>query len=54
MDNYGPLPDSITTDVQNAIYKLMRHLEVISGVRVEKVCQDFVYIITYLLICYQN
>ncbi|XP_012060687.1 PREDICTED: fatty-acid amide hydrolase 2-A [Atta cephalotes] len=37
MDNYGPLPDSITTDVQNAIYKLMRHLEVISGVRVEKV-----------------
>ncbi|KAG5315646.1 FAAH2 hydrolase, partial [Pseudoatta argentina] len=37
MDNCGPIPDSITTDVQNAIYKLMRHLEVISGVRVEKV-----------------
>ncbi|EGI66814.1 PREDICTED: fatty-acid amide hydrolase 2-A-like [Acromyrmex echinatior] len=37
MDNCGPIPDSITTDVQNVIYKLKRHLEVISGARVEKV-----------------
>ncbi|XP_018300115.1 fatty-acid amide hydrolase 2-A isoform X1 [Mycetomoellerius zeteki] len=37
MDNYGPVPDSMTTDVKDAIYKLMRHLEAISGVKVEKV-----------------
>ncbi|XP_077265328.1 fatty-acid amide hydrolase 2-A-like [Temnothorax americanus] len=36
MDDYGPVPSSLTTDVKDAISKLMRHLEDSSHVQVQK------------------
>ncbi|XP_018402299.1 PREDICTED: fatty-acid amide hydrolase 2-A [Cyphomyrmex costatus] len=36
MDNYGPSTGSIATEIKDAISKLIKHLEIISGVKVEK------------------
>ncbi|KAL0132901.1 hypothetical protein PUN28_000555 [Cardiocondyla obscurior] len=36
MDDYGPMPGSMTADVKCAIYKLMRHLEETRDVKVQK------------------
>lgn len=36
MDNCGPYPSSMTADVKDAIYKLIRHLDAIDGIKVQK------------------
>ncbi|XP_025988777.2 fatty-acid amide hydrolase 2-A [Solenopsis invicta] len=36
MDNYGPMPPSMTADVKNSIYKLVQYLETI-GIKVQHV-----------------
>lgn len=37
MDNYGPVPNSLTPDVKDAIDKLVRHLDE-TGIKVQNVC----------------
>jgi len=36
VDDFGPFPNSITSDVKDAIYDVMRHLEATSSVKVQK------------------
>lgn len=38
MDDYGPISGSVTTDVKEAIYKLIKQLDAIGEVKVQKVC----------------
>lgn len=44
MDDYGPISGSMTTDVKEAICKLVRHLDAIGEMKVQKVCQKSFYI----------
>jgi len=44
IDDFGPMPSSMSTDVRDAICKLVRHLGEIEGVKVQNVCHTLHYI----------